>query len=92
MNRDRELEMGIEKKKNEEESIGSEVDHFIYRVSKKNHSAMAQINKQFADMITKYGASHVVFQLNNTSTPMEGIVNIAKIIARFLMMKRFGWS
>ena len=42
---------------------------------------MAQINKQFADMITKYGASHVVFQLNNTSTPMKGIVNIAKTIA-----------
>ena len=32
-------------------------------------------------MITKYGASHVVFQLNNTSTPIEGIVNIAKTIA-----------
>ena len=73
--------MGTEKKEIEKGSIGSEVDHFIYRVPKKNHSAMAQINKQFADMITKYGASHVVFQLNNTSTPMEGIVNIAKTIA-----------
>ena len=75
--------MDTEKKEIEKGSIGSEVDHFIYRVPKKNHSAMAQINKQFADMITKYGASHVVFQLNNTSTPMEGIVNIAKTIARF---------
>jgi uncharacterized protein YbaA (DUF1428 family) len=32
-------------------------------------------------MITKYGATHLVFQLNNTKTPMDGIVNIAKTIA-----------
>ena len=37
MNRDRELEMGTEKKEIGEGSIGSEVDHFIYRVPKKNH-------------------------------------------------------
>jgi uncharacterized protein YbaA (DUF1428 family) len=42
---------------------------------------MVQINKQFADMITKYGATHLVFQLNSTKTPMDGIANIAKTIS-----------
>jgi uncharacterized protein YbaA (DUF1428 family) len=73
--------MGTERKEIGEGSIGSEVDHFIYRVPKKNHDAMVQINKQFADMITKYGATHLVFQLNNTKTPMDGMANIAKTIA-----------
>jgi uncharacterized protein YbaA (DUF1428 family) len=73
--------MGTERKENGERSIGSEVDHFIYRVPKKNHDAMVQINKQFADMITKYGATHLVFQLNSTKTPMDGIANIAKTIS-----------
>jgi uncharacterized protein YbaA (DUF1428 family) len=73
--------MGTEIKEFGEGSVGSEIDHFIYRVPKKNHNAMMQINKQFADMVTKYGATHLVFQLNNTKTPMDGIVNIAKTIA-----------
>ena len=41
---------------------------------------MLQINKQFADMITKYGATHLVFQLNRTDAPMDGIANIAETI------------
>src|SRR6476646_5170849 len=73
--------MGTGRKEIGEGSIGSEVDHFIYRVPKKNHDAMVQINKQFADMITKYGATHLVFQLNSTKAPMDGIANIAKTIA-----------
>lgn len=32
-------------------------------------------------MITKYGATHLVFRLNRTKSPMDGIVNIAKTIA-----------
>ena len=73
--------MGTGRKEIGEGSIGSEVDHFIYRVPKKNHDAMVLVNKQFADMITKYGATHLVFQLNSTKTPMDGIANIAKTIA-----------
>ena len=73
--------MGTERKEIGEGSIGSEVDHFIYRVPKKYPDAMVQITKQFADMITTYGATHLVFQLNSTKTPMHGIVNIAKTIA-----------
>jgi uncharacterized protein YbaA (DUF1428 family) len=63
-----------------EQGIGSEVAHFVYRVPKKNHEAMMQLNKQFADIMRKYGAAHLIFQLNNTEAPMEGITNIAKTV------------
>ena len=64
-----------------EQGIGSEVAHFVYRVPKKNHEAMMQLNKQFADTMRKYGALHLIFQLNNTEAPMEGITNIAKTVS-----------
>jgi hypothetical protein len=35
--------------------IGSEVDRFVYRVPKKNHDAMVQLNKKFAGIMTTYG-------------------------------------
>jgi uncharacterized protein YbaA (DUF1428 family) len=41
---------------------------------------MMQLNKQFADTMRKYGALHLIFQLNNTEAPMEGITNISKTI------------
>ena len=40
-----------------------------------------QLNKQFADIMRKYGAPHLIFQLNNTEAPMEGITNIAKTVS-----------
>jgi len=42
---------------------------------------MVQLNKQFADIMRKYGVSHLIFQLNNTEAAMEGITNIAKTIS-----------
>jgi uncharacterized protein YbaA (DUF1428 family) len=64
-----------------EQGIGSEVAHFVYRVPKKNHDAMMQLNKQFADIMRKYGSPHLIFQLNNTEAPMDGITNIAKTVS-----------
>ena len=65
-----------------EQGIGSEVAHFVYRVPKKNHESMMQLNKQFADIMRKYGAPHLIFQLNNnTEASMEGITNIAKTVS-----------
>jgi uncharacterized protein YbaA (DUF1428 family) len=61
-----------------EQGIGSEADHFVYRVPKKNHDAMMQLDKQFGDIMRNYGVAHLVFQLNNTEARMEGITNIAK--------------
>jgi uncharacterized protein YbaA (DUF1428 family) len=63
-----------------EQAIGSEVAHFVYRVPKKNHEAMMQINKQFTEVMRKYGATHLIFQLNSTEAPMEGITNISKTV------------
>jgi uncharacterized protein YbaA (DUF1428 family) len=65
----------------DEQGIGSEVAHFVYRVPKMNHESMMHLNKQFADIMRKYGALHLIFQLNNTETPMEGITNIAKTVS-----------
>ena len=49
------------------QGIGSEVDHFVYRVPKKNHDAMMQLDKEFGDIITKeFGVAHLVFQLSST--------------------------
>jgi uncharacterized protein YbaA (DUF1428 family) len=59
-----------------EQRIGSGV----YRVPKKNHGSMVRLNKQFAEIMKKYGAPHLIFQLNNTEAPMEGITNIAKTV------------
>ena len=42
---------------------------------------MMQLNKQFVDKMRKYGAPHLIFQLNNTEAPMEGITNIAKTLS-----------
>ena len=64
-----------------EQAIGSEVAHFVYRVPKKNHEAMMQINKQFTEVMRKYGATHLIFQLNSTEAPMEGITNISKTVS-----------
>jgi uncharacterized protein YbaA (DUF1428 family) len=64
-----------------EQRIGNEVAHFVYRLQKKNHDAMMQLNKQFADKMRKYGSPHLIFQLNNTEAPMEGITNIAKTLS-----------
>ena len=63
-----------------EQGIGREVAHFVYRVPKKNHDAMVQLNKQFVGTMRKYGATHLVFQLSTTEAPMEGITNIAKSV------------
>ena len=63
-----------------EQGIGSEIAHFIYRVPKKNHDAMMRLNKQFVEVMRKYGATHLILQLNNTEAPMEGITNISKTV------------
>jgi uncharacterized protein YbaA (DUF1428 family) len=64
-----------------EQGISNEADHFVYRVPKKNHDAMMQLNKEFGDIIRNYGVAHLVFQLSNTEAPMEGITNIAKTVS-----------
>ena len=40
-----------------------------------------QLNKQFVSIMSKYGATHLVLQLNNTEAPMEGVTNMAKTLS-----------
>jgi uncharacterized protein YbaA (DUF1428 family) len=62
--------------------MGNEVDHFLVKAPKRNHDAMVQLGKQFADILRKYGGPNpLYFQLNNTGAPMEGITNIAKTVS-----------
>jgi uncharacterized protein YbaA (DUF1428 family) len=64
-----------------EQGIGSEIDHFIYRVPKKNHDSVVQLSKEFSDIIRNYGVVHLVFQLKNTEAPMDGMINIANTVS-----------
>ena len=44
-------------------------------------SRPSQLGKEFGDIIRNYGVAHLVFQLNNTEAPMEGITNISKTVS-----------
>ena len=37
-----------------EQGMGNEVDHFLVKAPKRNHDAMVQLGKQFADILRKY--------------------------------------
>jgi uncharacterized protein YbaA (DUF1428 family) len=63
------------------QGIGSEVPPLRLSGTKKIHDAMMRLNKQFVSITRKYGASHLVLQLNNTEAPMEGITNISKTVS-----------
>ncbi len=61
--------------------VGTEVACFVYRVPKENLDKMMNLNREFTDIIGGFGAKHLVFQLNNTVSPMDGITNISKILS-----------
>ena len=70
-------EMEIEHK----EEIGNVVQQFIYRVPKKNHEAMVQLEKQFVDIFRKHGGlRYEVFQLTSTED-MADFTNMAKTVS-----------
>jgi hypothetical protein len=61
-------EMEIEHK----EEIGNVVQQFIYRLPKKNHDAMIQLEKQFIDAFRKHGGlRYEAFQLSSTENMMD---------------------
>ena len=64
-----------------EREVGSIVQQFLYRLPKKNHEAMIQLEKQFADAFRRNGGlGYEVFQLNGTENMMEW-TNIAKTMS-----------
>ena len=60
-----------------EKEIGTQVQLFIWRIPKKNHDAMVNLQKQFNDLLIKYGVLRMeIFQLTNTEA-YDGCINIA---------------
>ena len=77
MSKPSEMEMEME----QEKKIGSIVQQFIYRLPKKNHEAMIQLEKQFVDGFRNAGGlRYEVFQLNSTENMMEW-TNLAKTMS-----------
>jgi uncharacterized protein YbaA (DUF1428 family) len=65
----------------EEQELGRIVQQFIYRLPKKNHEAMVQLEKQFIQIFRNYdGMRFEVFQLSNTEN-MTDWTNIAKTVS-----------
>jgi uncharacterized protein YbaA (DUF1428 family) len=65
----------------EENELGSIVQQFIYRLPKKNHEAMVQLEKQFIQIFRNHdGIRFEVFQLSSTENMMDW-TNIAKTVS-----------
>lgn len=60
--------------------VKSEVACFLYQVPKENLDKIMNLNREFTDIIEKFGAKHLIFPLSNKESPMEGIVNISKTL------------
>ena len=64
-----------------EKEIGNQVQLFIWRIPKKNHEAMVVLQKQFNDLLIRYGVLRMeIFQLTNTEA-YDGCTNIATTIS-----------
>jgi uncharacterized protein YbaA (DUF1428 family) len=64
-----------------EEETGTHVQLFVYRIPKKNHDAMVQLESQLTAIFRKYGILRSeFFQLSDTKT-FEGFISIAKTIS-----------
>jgi uncharacterized protein YbaA (DUF1428 family) len=64
-----------------EQELESIIQQFIYRLPKKNHEAMVQLEKQFIEMFRKHGGMRFeVFQLSSTENMMDW-TNIAKTVS-----------
>jgi uncharacterized protein YbaA (DUF1428 family) len=60
-----------------EKEIGNQVQLFIWRIPKKNHEAMVELQKQFNDLLIRHGVLRMeIFQLTNTEA-YDGCINIA---------------
>jgi uncharacterized protein YbaA (DUF1428 family) len=60
---------------------GSYVQLFVYRLPKKNHHSIVQLETQLTDIFKKYGILRSeFFQLSNDNT-FEGFTNIAKAVS-----------
>jgi uncharacterized protein YbaA (DUF1428 family) len=64
-----------------EQEIGSHAQIFIYKIPKKNHDAIVQLNKQIKDTLPKHGPIRSeFFYLSSTETVMD-FVNITETVS-----------
>ena len=64
-----------------EQEIGSHAQIFIYRIPKKNHDAIVQLNKQIKDTLPEHGPlNSEFFYLSSTETVMD-FVNITETVS-----------
>ena len=62
-----------------EKEIGNQVQLFIWRIPKKNHEAMVELQKQFNDLLIRHGVLRMeIFQLTNTEA-YDGCTNIGYV-------------
>ena len=64
-----------------EQEIGNHAQVFIYRVPKRNHDAIVQLNKQIKNSLSEHGPiQSEFFYLSNTETLMD-FVNITETVS-----------
>lgn len=70
----------IVEREQKKKEIGSHAQIFIYRVPKKNHDAIVQLNKQIKDSLPNHGPIYSEFlYLSSTETLMD-FVNITALL------------
>ncbi len=68
-------------KEQEKKEIGSHAQIFIYRVPKKNHDAIVQLNKQIKNSLPSHGPIQSEFFYLSGSETLMDFLNITEIVS-----------
>jgi uncharacterized protein YbaA (DUF1428 family) len=71
----------IQEKEHEKKEIGSHAQIFIYRVPKRNHDAIVQLNKQLKYSFSNHGSIHTEFFCLSSTESLMDFVNITEIVS-----------
>jgi len=71
----------IQDKEQEKKEIGSHAQIFIYRVPKKNHDAIVQLNKQLKYSLSNHGPIQTEFFCLSSTESLMDFVNITEIVS-----------
>jgi uncharacterized protein YbaA (DUF1428 family) len=64
----------------ESKELGNQVRLYLYKTPKKNHDAIVENQRQFAETFRKYGSYYRSFQLDNTEVP-EGFISMVNVLS-----------
>jgi uncharacterized protein YbaA (DUF1428 family) len=54
----------------------------IYRLPKRNHDAIIELNKKYVDMLSKFGVlRHVVYQLNKADGEVPEFIHLDRVVS-----------